>query len=137
MQSKKAMMTIEVLIALVIIFLAIVMNTTAVKFFNMTYAKKDQYINFYTTALSIKDNIASEICYQNMKIEGQLNNFTYQATCTLNNEIPNFLKAADIDEVSGHTGPYMMQLFYVSLELKNKNFIKSLTYYITKAKKIK
>ena len=132
MHSRFAMMTIEVLIALVIIFMTIVMSASTVKYFNMTFQKKVQYIDIYTTVLSVKDKINDDICSKESHIEGMFNNFTYTAECKQLRESPNFVHAADETEVSGRAGIYMMQLNEVSLIVKYGHIKKKYTYYLTK-----
>ena len=129
------MMTIEVLIAMVIIFLTIVMSASAMKFFNMSYKKKDHYVDIYTTVLSIKDYIEPTICDKNHKINSIMNGFKYTATCTLKHEIRNFSKAGDSTDISGNIGVYMVSLYNVNLHVEKKHINKSIDYLITKVKK--
>ena len=131
--SRLAMMTVEVLIALVIIFLTIVMSASTVKYFNMTFLKKRQYIDIYTTVLSIRDKIEDDICTKESRIEGILNNYTYVAECNQLSESPSFVQAADETEESGRTGIYMMQFNEISLIVTHEHIKKKYTYYLTKA----
>ena len=135
MHSRLAMMTIEVLIALVIIFMTIVMSASTVKYFNMTFQKKAQYIDIYTTVLSIKDKVEDDICITNSRIEGMLNGFNYTVECHLLTKSPSFSYAADDTEESGLFGTYMIKLNEVKLSIKKKHIKKEFKYYLTKAKK--
>lgn len=133
MKLRLAMMTVEVLVAMVIIFLTIVLSASTVKYFNMSFIKKEQYVDIYTTVLSIKDKIEKDVCIK--KVDGRINGFSYTAKCRLIQQIPNYQAPIDIDDIGGNIGSYMMKLYQVSLEVKKDRIHKNIDYYVTKAKK--
>lgn len=132
--SHKAMLTIEVLIAFVIIFMTIVMSATTAKYFNMTFQKKLHYINIYTTVLSIKDKISENICAKESRITGEINNFEYIAECKLIRESPTFILDAEDPANTGYNGHYNMKLNEVTLQVKARSVDKTYHYYLTQAK---
>ncbi|MEA2019439.1 MAG: hypothetical protein U9N59_13455 [Campylobacterota bacterium] len=129
---KKSMITIEILVSLLILFLVIVTSTTSIKFFQTVNKQKSNYEDQYIAVLSLKDKLSSSICISKFKEEGIWNGFGYTAICTKTNELKSFKKGFDIDEPSGNIGNYMMNLYTVKLVIENKNY----SYYITHGKKL-
>ena len=134
MSYRSAMMTIEVLIALVIIVMTIVMSATTSKYFNMTFQKKVQYIDLYTTVLSIKDKIEDDICSKERHMTGSVNHFEYTVDCKLLRESLTFVQDLEDEELHGLHGAYKMQLNEVTLQLRANTLNRTYNYYLTKAK---
>lgn len=124
------MITLEVLVALLILFFAIMTSTAGTKFYTSTQIQKQNYEELYITTTSIVDKIKDEICSKNMLIEGVYNDFTYRATCSLEKESLNYQKAFDIGEPEGLIGKYQLRLYKVDLIMEQNNFHKILSYKI-------
>ena len=64
---KKAMITIEVLVSMLILFLIISTSFESMKFFNILTQKKENYEDQYIAVLSVKDKISNTICKTSLK----------------------------------------------------------------------
>lgn len=124
------MITLEVLVALLILFFAIMTTTTGTKFYTSTQIQKQNYEELYMSATSIVDKIKDEICSKNMLLEGVYNEFRYRATCSLEKESLNYQKAFDLGEPEGLIGKYQLRLYNVDITLQQNNFQKRLSYKI-------
>ena len=133
---KKAMITIEVLVSLLILFLVIATSFSNIKFFNIMIEKKTNYEDEYMAVLSIRDKLSSTICKTVMKQEGDLNNFHYKATCEKIKELKTFSKGFEDGDKSGNIGNYIIRLYQVTLELQNNTYEKQHSYYITRSEKL-
>ena len=129
---KKSMITIEILVSMLILFLVIVTSTTSIKFFQTVNKQKTNYEDQYIALLSLKDMLSSTICISKFQDKGEWNDFKYTVTCEKVQELKNFKKAFDIDDPSGNIGNYLIQLYKVQLSLENKNY----SYYITKGERL-
>jgi hypothetical protein len=130
------MFTVEVLISLLLLFLTITLSATSSKFFNRIITQQERYQDIYIAVFNIKDKIFDEICTSSNKIEDMLSGVEYHATCTKLNESRNFVKEYDFEEntmLKSYTGPYLVTLYQVHLELINYNY--SVEYTIFKYKK--
>jgi len=130
------MFTVEVLIALLLLFLTITLSATSSKFFNRIITQQERYQDIYIAVFNIKDKIFDEICTSSNKIENILSGVEYRATCTKLNESQSFVKEYDFEEnrmLKSYTGPYLVTLYEVNLELINYNY--SVDYTIFKYKK--
>ena len=127
------MLTIEVLIAMLILFIVVVTVTTSLKFFNTTSKQRERYENSYITLLNIKDFISPTICQKDiLEKYGELNDYQFQAKCKLVKRLNEYKIAFDIDEESGNFGNRIVRLYLVDLNISKGNFKKSLKYYITR-----
>lgn len=133
---KKAMITIEVLISMLILFLVISTSFTTIKFFNIQIKKRVNYEDKYINFLTLKDKLSNKICKNSLVENGTFNGFSYSAKCEKVKELRTFKKAFDEDEVSGNIGNYLMTLYKVTLQLKKNNFTHSQSYFLTRSKKI-
>ena len=133
---KRAMITIEVLVALLILFLVIAASTNSIKFFQMVNGKKNNIENEYMIVLNVRDILAHQICSHSQRAEGSFDNYTYTATCEKQKEIRSYQKGFDIGDPSGNIGNYLMDLYKVHLEIKKANFDKQYIYYITNGEKL-
>ncbi len=133
---KKAMITIEVLVSMLILFLVVATSFSNIKFFNIINEKKDGYEEHYMNVLSLKDKLSSTICQTLQKQEGEFNGYSFLATCEKVQELRTYMKAIEDDEVSGNVGFHMMKLYKVTLNLKKENFSKEQSYYMTVAQKL-
>lgn len=129
---KKAIVTIEVLISMLILFLITSTSFEAIKFFNIISEKKVNYEDEYITVLSIKDKISSDVCNSSLTLEGILNGYKYQASCKKLQELRNYKKAITEDELSGNIGSYFIGLYNVSLVLNKGSYEKKYEYIVEK-----
>ena len=132
---KKAMITIEVLISLMILMIVIASSTSAVKFFHMAGAKKQNYEDLYITVLSIKDKLAPSLCKTTMNSRGKLNGYNYSATCKKEKSLREYKPAFDIGDPSGNIGENIINLYQVNLTLTKEKQKKNYTYYVNTIQK--
>lgn len=131
------MITIEVLISMLILFLVIVASLSNIKFFNLVNKKKESYEDYYMTVLSLKDKLSLDICEKKQKIEGEFNGFTYTATCEKKKELRTYYYPSvdNKDLTPGNKGDTLVLLYLVQLELKINTIEKSYSYYVTRYEK--
>lgn len=130
------MITIEVLISMLILFLVIATSFSNIKFFNIINHKKQTYEELYITVQSLKDKLSSNICQTSLAEEGEFNGFTYVATCTKIQELKTYITATEDDEISGNYGNTLMQLYKITLTLRDDAFEKEYNYYKTISRKL-
>ena len=130
---RLAMMTIEVLVAMLILFITITTSSTVIKFLNQVQTKQSSYEDIYIAVLSIKDQHAHMSCQDT--INGALNGFHYNITCRKLQESKNYVKSGEIDEPSGLIGPFTIGLYDVTMTLKRDTFEHSYSYFYTIYKK--
>ena len=133
---KKAMITIEVLVALLILFLVIASSTNTIKFFQIVDRKKTTIEEEYMIVLNIKDILSNSVCKKELKEEGVTNGYSYTVECEKQEELKSYKKALDLDESSGNIGNHIMRFYKVKLNIKKENFDKNYVYYITRGSKI-
>jgi hypothetical protein len=133
---KPAMITIEVLISMLILFLVISTSMNNINFFNLMIEKKQSYEDKYMTVLSLKDKLSFTICQTSFVEEGVFSGFDYKASCKKIKELKSYVIATDPDDPSGNIGNDLVKLFEVHLELKKDSFKAINTYYITRSEKI-
>ena len=128
------MITIEVLIAMLILFLVIASSFENIKFFTNLTKQQDTYENYYINVLNIKAKYANSICKRdNMKKEGEINGFQYTLICKEVQELRNYKNIFDTNDKSGNIGQYMMKIFRIDLQLKNIEQKKDFYYFITRS----
>jgi len=125
---KNAMITVEVLVALIILFLAVMTATTGTKLYISSQLQKHNYEDLYIATTSIMDKIEDNLCSRDTLIEGKYNNFKYSAKCVLKNESRNYQKGFDLGDPEGLIGSYQLKLYKVELTLSKENFSKKFTY---------
>ena len=130
------MMTVEVLVAMLILFLAIAMSMSSIRFLSDVEKRKEAYQNRYMTVLSLKDKL-TESCLSSQSQEGNFNGHDYRVQCTKLKELKNFHIALDTDDVSGNYGSYLMQLYQMELFLMEGTREHRYAYYITKNRVLK
>jgi len=115
---KRAVITIEVLIALVIIFSAIVLVTTAARSLNLFALKKERYQRTYVTALSLQEMLQNRSIPDTTTFTGMLNGFSYTIACRLAESRRNFV----VDEFGreGNTGSTLLKLYKCRMQLVNE-----------------
>lgn len=130
---KKAMFTVEVLVALFILFLAVTLSATASKFFNQILLQQRHYKNLYIDVTNIKEKISDEICLTKHTIVAHINGLEYQAECRKIKESRGFEKEYDLDQskmIRGYKGKFLLQLYVVTLNIPQYEY--TTTYYLTR-----
>jgi hypothetical protein len=133
---KRAMITIEVLIALLILFLSIMISMGAFKFVQQVKYKQENIQRLYMTVINIRNKIKKELCGVPV-IKGEFDGFKYTAQCTLLRESRTYMNSYDFDtmkDTSGLNGPFIARIYKIRLEVKNKKIYKTYQYYIMKVK---
>lgn len=130
------MITIEVLVAMLILFLVIATSFTNIKFYNIMNEKKLTYEDTYMDVLSLKDKLSETLCQSALKKEGTFNGIHYVASCQKEKELKTFEMGIEPDDPSGNIGNYLIKLYRVTLVLDTKKFDKTYNYYITKAEQL-
>jgi hypothetical protein len=128
---KKAMLTIEVLVALLILFLVITSSTMSLKSFGIINNKKSQYEKEYMSVLNIKDILQDDICVKSMTKTGKFDGYTYKAQCAKEKELRNYQKAFEIGDPEGNIGSYMIRLYKVNLHVSKGRLSKNYIYHLT------
>ena len=130
--SRRAFVTIEILVAMLIGFLAIIMLTTSIKSLQKVITQQTLYEDLYVTVLSLKDTIQAQPCYKNPHVEGKLNGFSYTIECVekkrLKNYRYNYNEIIDQD-MGGNYGILMIYLFDVRISISKEGLKKSYRFY--------
>lgn len=135
--KNKAFVTIEILIAMVIGFLAILMLTVSIKSLHKVEMQKKMYQNLYITVLSLKDKIRAKTCIENSLLNGKQNGFNYNITCQEKKNINNYKSYYDEIQnkmVGGYWGIYEIHLFRVTINIKKDGLNKKYSFYQTEQK---
>lgn len=130
---KKGFTIIEILIAMLILFTAIGFVNISIKSFNNYQRKSEVYQNFYVTTLSIKDWISTQQLDKKI-YNGEMNGLTYKLELKELISKNNYRYSFDI--LGGNDGDFLITLYQVKLELKNKNREKKYVFFLTKQKRV-
>lgn len=135
-QNRAAVITIEVLIALIIMFSAIVLTTSSVRSLNLFLLKKEHYENSYITVLSIKALLENrELMIDGGEIKGKLNGYEYKVIYKPKQSRRSFV-AGETVATTGYFGRNLIILFDCKLVLLSINSSKEYLFEITRYKKI-
>jgi len=134
---KKAMLTIEVLISMLILFLVISMSFSDINFFNILNKKKQNYEDIYIEVLNLRSKLSSDICDVIQEKDGKINDFSYSVKCEKLKQMRTYKKADEAGDSSGNIGPYLVKLYLIKLKLTRENIEKEFYYYKTISKKVK
>lgn len=130
---RRGFTIIEILIAMMILFTAIVFVNISIKAFNNYQRKSEVYQNFYITALSLKDWIATDPL-DKREYKGKMNGIAYKIEVkeliNKNNYIFNF------DTPSGNYGDFLITLYRVTLLLSIAQREKEYSFFLTKQKRV-
>ncbi|MEA2029638.1 MAG: hypothetical protein U9N49_11770 [Campylobacterota bacterium] len=130
--SRKGFVTIEILVAMVIGFLAIIMLTSSIKSLQRIIGQQKLYEDLYITVLSLKDTIEAQKCYKEPNLQGELNGFKYTIECNEKKALKNYRGYYDemLDqEVGGNHGILMIYLFDVTIYISKEGLKKSYSFY--------
>jgi len=135
--NNKAFVTIEILIAMVIGFLAILMLTASIKSLHKVEMQKKTYQDLYLTVLSLKDKIRAKTCIENPSLNGTQNGFNYNIICEEKKVINNYQSYYDDMQdkmVGGYWGIYEIHLFRVTININKSGLKKEYSFYQTEQK---
>ncbi|NPA82496.1 MAG: hypothetical protein GXO31_07780 [Epsilonproteobacteria bacterium] len=131
---KRGFVTIEAIIAFVVLTFAILMTVSSVRTLNLYKSKKDFYQDLYMSVLSVKDLIKNKDLEKNRIFEGELNGFKYRAQVKKEDVKHNML----MDEFFGFSpGTYQVTLYKILLEMKKGNLVKNFSFLLTREKLLK
>jgi len=122
------MITIEVLVSLLILFMVVATSVTTIKHLNLIHTQQVRYEDVYRAIINIKDYIDADICQKKRSMSGTLNDFEYKAECHQEVEKRKYVKAFELGEPQGNIGDVMAVLFKVVITLKKDNFKKEYSY---------
>ena len=128
---KSAMITVEVLISMVILFMITVTSVVVVKQMNFIQNKQQKHEKYFIELFNVKEQISYNICEKFFKLEGVSRDFYFIATCNKIESLNNYQKSLDSMVPEGNVGNYIVSLYQITLELKRDNFHKKYTYYKT------
>ncbi len=113
------MITIEVLIALLILFLVITTSSLTIKHLFFIQRQQRHHEERYAALLSIRDRLEIEgLCRSRPEMEGEWDGFHYRAVCSLLKELRSFQYAdEDTGHPEGNTGRWLVRLYRVDLTL--------------------
>ncbi|MBN2895210.1 MAG: hypothetical protein JXK05_04885 [Campylobacterales bacterium] len=116
-------MTIEILVAMVVGFLAIFMTMSSVRHLTQTYLQKQRYEHLYITVLSLKEMLKAQGCDPLANQSDQLNGFDYTVECQERVMLKNYEHDAEGIR-SGNIGSFNLHLYDIALELRRGSFYK-------------
>lgn len=124
---KQAMITIEVLVSLLILFMVVATSVTTVKHLNIVRTQQVRYEDIYRAVINIKDYIDADICSKKLSMNGHLNGFEYHAVCKKELENRSYFKDWENNK-DGNVGNTMVKLFAVILTLRQDKYKKTYSY---------
>jgi len=129
--SRRAFVTIEILVAMVIGFLAIIMLTSSIKSLQKIILQQQNYEELYITVLSLKDTIVAKKCYEHPLLEGSLNGFSYTIECKEEKTLKNYHETYNDsgEAIEDNYGIFMIYLFDVTIEVRGDGLRKSYQFY--------
>jgi len=133
--SKKAFTIIEILIAMLILFIAISFSSIAIKAFNKYQKQSQNYQMFYVTSLSLKEKISSIKEFKSPIYRGALNGIDYTITIEKLLNKQNYI--VGVDGIGRNNGDFMVILYRLTMLLKSKTKEKSYSFLLTKQKRIR
>jgi prepilin-type N-terminal cleavage/methylation domain-containing protein len=129
---KRGFTVIEILIAMMILFVAIGFVNISIKAFNNYQRKSEIYQNFYITALSLKDLMESKTL-DKKSYNGILNGIKYKISVKEISRQKNYI--INLEQArGGNDGNFFITLYQLNMSLINKNIVKTYSFYLTKQK---
>jgi hypothetical protein len=119
-----------VLVATLIMVVSIVTVAAAMRQFSINREQLQRYEQLYTVAVSIHDKIMDETLTDNSQAKGTFNGLEYRYACHLEQSANNYVYGEDAAQ-SSNTGPFLIMLFKVTLNVGGKEF----EFYKTQYKK--
>ena len=132
------MITIEILISILILFLVIATSVTMIKQLRMVEQKEQKYENIYIAFSNVISYIDNSICQEgSLHQTGILSDVSFDAKCRLISKTRSYQKSFDKEEPSGNIGNIMLFFYEVTLNLRCEKQQKSFVFYKTVAKRLK
>jgi hypothetical protein len=132
--KRSAFVTIEAIIAFVVLTFAVLTTVSSVRTLNLYSAKKELYQELYTSVLSVKDMIKNSPIEKKSLFEGEINGFRYKALVKKEDAKNNML----MDEFFGFSpGTYRVTLYKILLEMRKGNLVKKFSFLLTREKLLK
>ena len=128
MHSNKGFTLIEVLVAMLILFLSIVTVTLAYRQYEHLKLKQQQYERIYITALSLINKIQEEKISNFKKGNGIMNGIRYSVNVIKVASNRNYLYNPN-PSLSGNNGHFTLSLYKITINLDGKKFILYKTEY--------
>jgi len=130
---KKGFTIIEILIAMMVLFVSIAFVNISMKAFNNYQKKSNNYQNFYITALSLKDWISEQSFNQNEYV-GKLNGIKYVIKIKALIHRKNYRFDPEQPEESGNYGKFLITLYKLNMTLSEGSMIQDYSFILTKQK---
>ena len=136
MKPRRAVITIEVLIALIVMFSAVVLTTSSIRTLNLFKLKKEKYEVNYTTVLSLKAMFENRAFNPTRgEFRGEINGFKYKMVYLLSHNKRTYIPG-ETAALSGNLGPYNILLYKCMLQLTKDNSYSESNFDILKYTKV-
>ena len=133
-RTKSAFTIIEILIAMLILFMAITFSNMSIRAFNNYQKKSQRYQNFYVTVLTLKEWMYSLNHLKEKKYSGSMNGLTYSINVMEVIRKKNYIFTPDGN--GQNNGNYWITLYELELKLKNNIKEKKYTFLLTKQRRV-
>jgi len=133
------MITIEVLISMLILFMVIATSIATIKQLKIVREQQVHHEELYMLILNVKDFIDDDICEKQFSMQGEFDDYQYRATCEKQNELRSYVKAfgvVDVDNVEGNTGNVLISFYKITLDITKHKLQKHYLYFKTTTKKL-
>jgi Tfp pilus assembly major pilin PilA len=128
---RKGFTVIEILISMMILFVAIGFVNISIKAFNNYQRKSEVYQNFYITALSLKDLMEIEKLNQQKSYKGVLNGIDYVISIKEVSRKKNYIINLE-QAIGGNDGNFFIILYRLKMTLSAGNKVKNYLFYLTR-----
>ena len=122
------MITIEILVSMVILFFVVSTSVMVLKQLRQNLNQQHKHERYFIEVQNIKDSLMPTLCRQTLETEGELDGFSYVATCKKLIEKRSFDK---YENGGSNTGNYLVQLFKVTLQLRKNSLEKNYHFYLS------
>jgi prepilin-type N-terminal cleavage/methylation domain-containing protein len=130
---RRGFTVIEILIAMMILFVAIGFVNISIKAFNSYQRKSESYQNFYITALSLKDLMETKTLDKKESYRGILNGVKYLITIKEISKQKNYIINLE-QAMGGNDGNFFITLYLLEMRLREGNRVQNYSFYLTKQK---
>ena len=130
------MITIEVLISMLILFMVVATSVATLKQLKIIRLQQVKHEELYINVLNIKEMLEGAVCKKFLETSGSVNGFEYRAKCSKIAEKRSYKK--DFEEgIDGNFGNELVTLYKVELTLKKGRFEKAYNYLETVVRTIR
>jgi len=131
------MITIEVLISLLILFIVVTTSVIALKNALMVEKRKEKYQDLYRAIFNVQALMPDSLCIKDQYKKGKINDFDFNLSCTQISELRGYQKSFDTDTPEGNIGSVDYILYEITLTFQKEHFSKTYKYYKTVTKKLR